>query len=86
MLEATYGAEIIKSIGEELASWNYEALKLMNAAFFEFWLVDVFHFCKWIQWSCSFVIQCSVSTFHTGLDTRRDLQVWTIFLLVKRYS
>jgi hypothetical protein len=48
MLEATYGAEIIKSIGEELASWNYEAMKLMNAAFFEFWLVDVFHFCKWI--------------------------------------
>ena len=86
MLEATYGTEIIKSIGEELASWNYEALKLMNAAFFEFWLVDVFHFCKWIQWSCSFVIQCSVSTFHTELDARCHLQVWTIFLLMKRYS
>jgi hypothetical protein len=48
--------------------------------------VDVFHFCKWIQWSYSFVIQCSVSTFHTQLDARCHLQVWTIFLLMKRYS
>ena len=49
MLEATYGTEIIKSIGEELVYWNREAMKLVSTSFFEFWLVDVFHFCKRIQ-------------------------------------
>jgi len=52
VLEVTYGTEITKSLGEELASWNLEAMELVNDAFFEFWLVDVFHFCKRIQWSC----------------------------------
>ena len=86
VLEVTYGTEITKFLGEELASWNVEAMELINGAFGQFRLVDVFHFCKWIQWSCSFVIQCSVSTFHTELDARCHLQVWTIFLLMKRYS
>jgi hypothetical protein len=84
VLDVTYGTEITNSLGDELASWNLEAMKLINDAFFKFWFVDIFHFCKWIQLPCSF-IQRSVSTFHTGLDPRCHLQVWTIFLLVKQY-
>jgi hypothetical protein len=57
VLEVTYGTEITKSLGEELASWNLEAMKLLSDSFVEFWLVDVFHFCERIQWPSPFIIQ-----------------------------
>jgi hypothetical protein len=57
VLEITYGTEITKYLGEEVASWNLESMELIHNAFFDFWLVDIFPFCKYIQWPCSLLIQ-----------------------------
>jgi hypothetical protein len=43
--EITYGEKVLTSLGEELSSWNLEALDLVNTAGSTFWLVDVFHIC-----------------------------------------
>lgn len=43
VLEVTYGTEIAKTTAEQLASFNVEAMKLINDSFFELWLVDFFH-------------------------------------------
>ena len=44
MVEIAYGKRILKTIGEDLVSWNSELLHMINDAFFRFWLVDIFHF------------------------------------------
>jgi hypothetical protein len=44
--EITYGEKLLASMGEELSSWNLEALELVSTASSTFWLVDVFHFCS----------------------------------------
>ena len=46
--EITYGEKVIASIGEELSSWNLEALELLLTAVSTFWIVDVFHFCMFV--------------------------------------
>jgi hypothetical protein len=46
--EITYGEKLLASMGEELSSWNLEALELVSTASSTFWLVDVFHFCVFL--------------------------------------
>jgi hypothetical protein len=46
--EITYGEKLLASMGEELSSWNLEALELLTAAASTFWLVDVLHFSMFV--------------------------------------
>jgi hypothetical protein len=40
--QVTYGEEMWKSMGAELAAWNTEAMDLVDKAFCGVWLVDIF--------------------------------------------
>jgi hypothetical protein len=42
--EVAYGENILNLIGDELLSWNGEAMHLYEESFFKFWLVDIFNF------------------------------------------
>ncbi|PVG01693.1 cytochrome P450 [Serendipita vermifera] len=46
IVKVTYGEQIWEEMGEELMQWNLTAVEQANEAFFAFWLVDMFHFCK----------------------------------------
>jgi hypothetical protein len=46
--EITYGEKVVASMGEEISSWNLEALDLINTAVSTLWFVDVFHFCTFV--------------------------------------
>lgn len=48
MLKITYGETIWSEMGLDLSRWNIEANELINEAFFTFWLVDIFHFLRYI--------------------------------------
>jgi hypothetical protein len=41
--EVAYGEKILDLIGDELLSWNGEAMHLYEESF-KFWLVDIFNF------------------------------------------
>jgi hypothetical protein len=86
VLEVTYGIGITKSIGAEVASWNLESMKLVNEAFFEFWLVDIFHFCKYSSGHIHCLFKCCISTFHPELDPRFHIQVCMFLSIVKQFS
>jgi hypothetical protein len=63
MLEVAYGTEITNDIGDELVSWNIEAMKLVNDAFLEFWIVDIFPFCECILRVFAFFTYTSLVRF-----------------------
>jgi hypothetical protein len=44
IIEVAYGEKILNLIGDELLSWNGEAMHLYEESFFKFWLVDIFNF------------------------------------------
>ncbi|PVF93566.1 cytochrome P450 [Serendipita vermifera] len=46
--KATYGEQIWKEMGQGLSHWNADILVIINEALFSFWLVDVFHFLRFI--------------------------------------
>ncbi|PVF95137.1 cytochrome P450 [Serendipita vermifera] len=46
--KATYGEQIWREIGKDLARWNIEAMDIIGESLFSFWLVDVFHFLRFI--------------------------------------
>ncbi|KIM23782.1 hypothetical protein M408DRAFT_250244 [Serendipita vermifera MAFF 305830] len=48
IIEVTYGTEILKTMAKELSSWNHEALDLLSSSFTTFWLVDIFHFLRFV--------------------------------------
>lgn len=43
VIEVTYGTKITKAMGNEMASWNLEAMHLIGDAWVKFWFVDLFH-------------------------------------------
>jgi hypothetical protein len=75
VIEVTYGTEITKSIGLELASWNLEAMKLLNEAFLNSgsWISFISVGTSSGHIHC--LSKCHASTFHPGLDPRCNLQV-----------
>ncbi|PVF97375.1 cytochrome P450 [Serendipita vermifera] len=46
--KATYGDQIWKEMGENLSHWNLEAIEVLSEAAYTFWMVDVFHFLRFI--------------------------------------
>ncbi|PVF93563.1 cytochrome P450 [Serendipita vermifera] len=44
----TYGGKIWDEMGDELSLWNIEVMELFNEAFFAVWLVDIFHFLRFV--------------------------------------
>ncbi|KIM28405.1 hypothetical protein M408DRAFT_23786 [Serendipita vermifera MAFF 305830] len=44
----TYGEEMWKTMGDDLAKWNLEEMHYVNEAFFNFWPVDIFTFMRFI--------------------------------------
>jgi hypothetical protein len=42
VIQLTYGEQMWKSMGAELAAWNTEAMGLVDKAFVGVWLVDIF--------------------------------------------
>ncbi|PVF97212.1 cytochrome P450 [Serendipita vermifera] len=46
--KAAYGNKVWDEMGEELSHWNMEAMDLITEAVFAFWLVDIFHFLRFI--------------------------------------
>ncbi|KIM28323.1 hypothetical protein M408DRAFT_329427 [Serendipita vermifera MAFF 305830] len=48
VIEVAYGTKLPGSMSEELSSWNLEIMDLVNAALSNFWLVDIFHFLRFI--------------------------------------
>ncbi|PVF97216.1 cytochrome P450 [Serendipita vermifera] len=43
-----YGERIWKEMGNEPSHWNLELMELISEAFFSFWLVDIFHFLRFL--------------------------------------
>ena len=83
MLDVTYRSEITKDIGDELVSWNLEAMNTLNEIFLGFWLVDIFPFCECILRIFQLLAYTPFSTFHTELDSRCYLQVWVPLLVTR---
>ncbi|KAG8806461.1 hypothetical protein FRC17_004977, partial [Serendipita sp. 399] len=48
VIPLTYGEEMWKTSGQEFLEWNAESMRYINLAFSKFWLVDVFHFLRFI--------------------------------------
>ncbi|PVF93582.1 cytochrome P450 [Serendipita vermifera] len=46
--KAAYGTQIWKEMGDDLSHWNKEAVAIGVEAVFSFWLVNVFHFLRFI--------------------------------------
>ncbi|KIM28315.1 hypothetical protein M408DRAFT_23718 [Serendipita vermifera MAFF 305830] len=44
----TYGEEMWRTMGDDLANWNCEQMKYINEAFFNFWPVDIMNFLRFI--------------------------------------
>jgi hypothetical protein len=80
IVEVAYGEKILGLIGDELLSWNDEAMHLYEENFVKFWLVDIFNFRSSIL-PCFRISLFSYthSSLHTKLGSRRWLQVRTIY-------
>ncbi|PVF92956.1 cytochrome P450 [Serendipita vermifera] len=48
VIEFTYGEQIWHELGDKLIPWNIKNMELINEAFFGFWLVDFFHFLRFV--------------------------------------
>ncbi|KIM19583.1 hypothetical protein M408DRAFT_31100 [Serendipita vermifera MAFF 305830] len=48
VIEVTYGTKLPTAMSKGLSSWNIELTELTNHVFFKFWLVDIFHFLRFI--------------------------------------
>ncbi|PVF93588.1 cytochrome P450 [Serendipita vermifera] len=46
--KATYGEKIWAEMGENLIHWNLEAFEYLTEAFFAIWMVDIFHFLRFV--------------------------------------
>jgi hypothetical protein len=43
---ATYGDQIWGAMKDDLTHWNIGLMEILNETMLTFWMVDVFHFCK----------------------------------------
>ncbi|KAG8761722.1 hypothetical protein FRC14_000106 [Serendipita sp. 396] len=48
VIPLTYGDEMWKTSGQEFLDWNAESMTYINLAFSRFWMVDVFHFLRFV--------------------------------------
>ncbi|PVF93579.1 cytochrome P450 [Serendipita vermifera] len=46
--KVTYGDQIWDEMGQDLSHWNKDVMSIVNEAAFSFWLVDIFHFLRFI--------------------------------------
>jgi hypothetical protein len=47
--KATYGDQIWNMMGSELIRWNKAAAAIIVESMFNFWLVNIFHFCEYTE-------------------------------------
>jgi hypothetical protein len=71
IVEVAYGEKMLNLIGDELLSWNGEAMHLHEESFFKFWLVDIFNFCS-LMLLClgtlSFLISTQCISYRAGFQ------------------
>ncbi|KIM28300.1 hypothetical protein M408DRAFT_329411 [Serendipita vermifera MAFF 305830] len=48
VIEVAYGTKLPTAMSKDVSSWNIELMEIANRAFFTFWLVDIFHFLRFI--------------------------------------
>ena len=68
IVEVAYGEKMLNLIGDELLSWNGEAMHLFEENFLKLWLVDIFNF------RSSILLCLRTSFFH--IHTVRFIPSW----------